>query len=138
MIYSCTKLFREDVKIDTFQKIKNYTIDKFINEDIQKEGRSLNTKNCKIIELIKDIAEKNDDNVYIRKLSDFLFKTIVIDYYNDFLASNNFKSYLKKDLHKYTMKLKSLNFSENKIQIYKIIYKQKYEGIAKYLKLYND
>ena len=133
LLYSCTKIFREDVKIDTFQKIKNCTIDKFFNEDIQKEGRSLNMKNCKIIELIKDLAEKNDDNVYIKKLSDFLFKTIVIDYYNDFLASNNFKSYLKKDLHKYIRKLKSLNYSENKIQIYKIIFKQKYEGIAKYL-----
>jgi hypothetical protein len=133
LLYSCTKIFREDVKIDTFQKIKNYTIEKFINEDIQKEGRSLNMKNCKIIELIKDIAEKNADNIYIKKLSDFLFKTIVIDYYNDFLASNNFKSYLKKDLHKYIRKLKSLNYSENIIQIYKIIFKQKYEGIAKYL-----
>ena len=133
LLYPCTKSFREDVKIDTFQKIKNCTIDKFIIEDIQKEGRSLNMKNCKIIELIKDIVEKNNDNVYIKKLSDFLFKTIVIDYYNDFLASNNFKLYLKKDLNKYIAKLKSLNYSENKILIYMKIFKQKYEGIAKSL-----
>ena len=90
-------------------------------------------KNCKIIELIKDIVEKNNDNVYIKKLSDFLFKTIVIDYYNNFLASNNFKLYLKKDLNKYIVKLKSLNYPDNKIQIYKKIFRQKYDGIAKYL-----
>ena len=73
LLYSCTKAFREDVKIDTFQKIRNCTIDKFINEDIQKTGMCLNIKNYKIIELIKDIAQKNDDNVYIAKLSNFLF-----------------------------------------------------------------
>ena len=55
-----------------------------------------NIKNAKILELIKDIYEKNNENIYIKKLNNFLYKTIVIDYYNDFLASNNFKSYLKK------------------------------------------
>ncbi len=133
LLVSCTKIFREDVKINTFQKIKNCTIDKFINEDIQQEGRSLNMKNFQIIELIKKIAEKNEDNVYIKNITKFLFKTIVIEYYNDFLKSNNYKSCLKKDLRKYTEKLKALNYTENKIQIYKKIFRQKYDGIAKYL-----
>lgn len=137
LLFPCTKIFREDVKIDTFKKIKYCTLDKYINEDIQNAGRSLNIKNSKIIELIKDIAEKYNDNIYMKKLSDFLFKTIVIDYYNDFLDSNNFKSCLEKDLQKYLEKLISLKYSEDKIQLYKKIFKEKYEGIAKYL-FYTD
>ena len=129
----CTKIFREDVKIDTFKKIKNCTIDKYINEDIQSAGRSLNIKNAKIVDLIKDIAEKYDDNIYIKKLKNFLFKNIVIDYYNDFIESNNFRVCLEKDLKKYAEKLKSLNYPEDKIQLYKKIFKEKYEGIAKCL-----
>ena len=132
-----TKVFREDVKIDTFKKIKNCTIDKYINEDIQGAGRSLNIKNSKVIELIKDIIEKYDDNDYIKQLKNFIFKTVVIDYYNEFLESNNFKSCLEKDLQKYAEKLKSLHYSEDKIQLYKKIFKEKYEGIARYL-FYTD
>ena len=129
----CTKIFREDVKIDTFKKLKNSTIDKYINEDIQSAGRSLNIKNVTIVNLIKDISEKYEDNIYIKKLNDFLFKTIVIDYYNEFLESNSFRTCLEKDLQKYSEKLKSLNYSEDKIQLYKKIFKEKYEGIARYL-----
>ena len=136
-LFPCTKIFREDVKIDTFEKIKNLTIDKYINEDIQGAGRSLNIKNAKILELIKDIYEENNENVYIKKLNNFVFKTIVIDYYNEFLESNNFKSCLEKDLEKYVEKLKSLKYSEDKISLYKKIFKEKYEGIARYL-FYNN
>ena len=136
-LFPCTKIFREDVKIDTFKKIKNLTIDKYINEDIQGAGRSLNIKNAKILELIKDIYEKNNENVYIKKLNNFLFKTIVFDYYNEFLESNNFKSCLEKDLEKYVEKLKALKYSEDKISLYKKIFKEKYEGIARYL-FYNN
>ena len=137
LLFPYTKVFREDVKIDTFRKLKNTTIDKYINEDIQSAGRSLNINNYKIIELIKDIVEKYDDNIYIKKLRNFLFKNIVIDYYNEFLESNNFKSCLQKDLEKYIEKLKSLNYTEEKILLYKKIFKGKYEGIAKYL-FYNN
>ena len=137
LLFPCTKGFREDVKIDTFRKLKNTTIDKYINEDIQSAGRSLNIKNTKIIELIKDIVEKYDDNIYIKKLKNFLFKRIVIDYYNEFLESKNFKSCLEKDLEKYIEKLKSLNYTEEKILLYKKIFKGKYEGIARYL-FYNN
>ena len=136
-LFPFSKIFREDVKIDTFQKIKNCTIDKYIKEDIQSAGRSLNIKNSKIIELIKDIYEKNEDNIYIKKLNEFLFKTIVIDYYNEFLESNSFKSCLEKDLEKYIEKMKSINYSEDKISLYKKIFKEKYEGIARYL-FYTD
>ena len=136
-LYPCTKTFREDVKIDTFKKIKNCTIDKYINEDIQCAGRSLNIKNAKIIDLIKDITEKYGNNIYIKRLNDFLFKTVVIDYYNKFLESSNFKSYLDKDLQKYVEKLIALNYPEEKILLYKKIFKEKYEGIAKYL-FYTD
>ena len=136
-LFPCTKIFREDVKIDTFKKIKNLTIDKYINEDIQGAGRSLNIKNAKILELIKDIYEKNNENIYIKKLNNFLFKTIVIDYYNEFLESKNFKSCLEKDLEKYVEKLKTLKYSEDKISLYKKIFKEKYEGIARYL-FYNN
>jgi len=136
-LFPCTKIFREDVKIDTFKKIKNLTIDKYINEDIQGAGRSLNIKNAKILELIKDIYEKNNENIYIKKLNNFLYKTIVIDYYNQFLESNNFKSCLERDLEKYVEKLKTLKYSEDKISLYKKIFKEKYDGIARYL-FYNN
>ena len=132
-LYPCSKTFREDVKIETLKKIKNSTICNYINEDIQCAGRSLNIKNAKIMELIKDIADKNKDNQYIKKLYDFLFKVNVVDYYNEFLGSNNFKTCLDKDLNKYIEKLNSFNYPQEKINLYKKIFKEKYEGIAKYL-----
>ena len=128
-----SKIFREDVKIDSFKKIKNSTLDKYFQEDIQCAGRSLNIKNSKIIELIKDIKEKYGENENVKKLFDFIFKTIVNDYYNGFLESNDFKICMDKDFQKYLEKLNSLDYSEEKIQIYKKIFKEKYEGIAKYL-----
>jgi len=136
-LYPCSKQFREDVKLDTLKTIKNLTMAKYINEDIQSAGRSLNIKNTKIVDLIVDIAEKNKDNIYIKKLYDFIFNTIVVDYYNDFLGSNSFKTCLEKDLNKYIDKLNSFKYPNEKIQIYKKIFKEKYEGIAKYL-FYNN
>ena len=128
-----SKIFREDVKIDSFKRIKNSTLDKYFQEDIQCAGRSLNIKNSKIIELIKDISEKYGKNEPIKKLNDFLFNNIVIDYYNKFLESDDFKICMDKDVQRYIDKLNSLNYSEDKIQLYKKIFREKYEGIAKYL-----
>ena len=128
-----SKIFREDVKIDSFKKIKNSTIEKYLIEDIQCAGRSLNIKNSNIIELIKDIKEKYGDNEYLKKLNDFIFKNIVNDYYNDFLESSDFKNYMEKDIQKYIERLNSLDYPEEKVQIYKKIFKEKYEGIAKCL-----
>ena len=128
-----SKIFREDVKIDSFKKIKNSTLDKYLIEDIQCAGRSLNIKNSKIIELIKDIKEKNSENEHIKKLFDFIFNNVVNDYYNDFLESEDFKNCMEKDVQKYVEKLNSLDYVEDKIQMYKKIFKEKYEGIARYL-----
>ena len=128
-----SKIFREDVKIDTFKKIKNLSLDKYFLEDIQVAGRSLNIKNSKVIELIKDIYEKYKDNESIKNLYDFIFKTVVIDYYKEFVESNDFKACMEKDKKKYIDKLYSLEYSEDKIQMYKKIFKEKYEGIAKSL-----
>ena len=128
-----SKIFREDVKIDSFKKIKNCTIEKYLIEDIQCAGRSLNIKNSNIIELIKDIKEKYGDNEYVKKLNDFIFKNIVNDYYNDCLESSDFKNYMEKDIQKYIERLNSLDYPEEKVQIYKKIFKEKYEGIAKCL-----
>ena len=128
-----SKMFREDVKIDSFKKIKNCTLDKYFKEDIQVAGRSLNIKNSKVIELIKDIYENNKENENIKKLNDFVFNSIIIDYYNEFLDSNDFKSCMEKDIQKYVDKLYSLEYSEDKISMYKKIFKEKYEGIAKSL-----
>ena len=126
-----SKIFREDVKIDNLRKIKNCTLDKYLQEDIQCAGRSLNIKNSKIVELIKDIKEKYGEKEPIKKLSDFLFKNIIIDYYSDFLESYDFKICMDKDVQRYVEKLNSLDYSEEKIQLYKKIFKEKYEGIAK-------
>ena len=128
-----SKIFREDVKIDSFKKIKNSTIDKYLIEDIQCAGRSLNIKNSNIIELIKDIKEKHGENEHVKKLYNFVFKNIVNDYYNEFLESNDFKNCMEKDIQKYIEKLNSLDYPEEKVQIYKKIFKEKYEGIAKCL-----
>ena len=128
-----SRIFREDVKIDTFRIIKNSTIAKYFLEDIQCAGRSLNIKNSNVIELIKDINEKYGDNDSIKKLYNFLFKNIIIDYYNDFLESDDFKSFMDKDVQKYVEKLYSLDYSEDKIHMYRKIFKEKYEGIAKCL-----
>ena len=128
-----SKIFREDVKIGSFKKIKNSTLDKYLIEDIRCAGRSLNIKNLKIIELIKDIKEKNSENEHVKKLYDFIFKNIVNDYYNDFLESDGFKKCMQKDVQKYIEKLNSLDYLEDKIQMYKKIFEEKYEGIAKYL-----
>lgn len=128
-----SKIFREDVKIDSFKKIKNSTIDKYLIEDIQCAGRSLNIKNSNIIELINDIKEKHEDNEHVKKLYNFVFKNIVNDYYNEFLESNDFKNCMEKDIQKYIEKLNSLDYPEEKVQIYKKIFKEKYEGIAKCL-----
>ena len=136
-LYPCSKAFREDVKIETLKKIKNSTIGNYINEDIQCAGRSLNIKNAKIMALIKDIADKNDDNQYIKKLYDFLFKVNVVDYYNEFLGSNSFKTCLDKDLNKYIEKLNGFKYPQEKINLYKKIFKEKYEGRARYL-FYNN
>ena len=132
LLYPCSKTFREDVKIETLKKVKNLTIGSYIIEDIQCAGRSLNIKNFKILELIKDIAEKNENNLYIKKLYNFLFKVNVVDFYNEFLGSNSFKTCLDKDLSKYIEKLNSLKYPQEKINLYKKIFKEKYEGIAKY------
>ena len=128
-----SKIFREDVKIDSFKKIRNSTLDKYFQEDIQCAGRSLNIKNSKIIELIKDIKEKYGENESIKKLYDFLFNNIVIDFYNKFLESDDFKTCMDNDIQRYIEKLNSLDYPEDKIQMYKKIFKEKYEGIAKYL-----
>ena len=40
---------------------------------------------------------------------------------------------MDRDIQRYIEKLDSLDYSEDKIQIYKKIFKEKYEGIAKYL-----
>ena len=128
-----SKIFREDVKIDSFKKIKNSTLDKYLIEDIQCAGRSINIKNSKIIELIKDIKEKESGNEHIKKLYDFIFNNIVNDYYNDFLESEDFRNCMEKDVQKYVEKLNSLDYVEDKIQMYKKIFKEKYEGIARYL-----
>ena len=130
---SFSKIFREDVKIDSFRKIKNSTLDKYFKEDIQCAGRSLNIKNSKIVELIKDINEKYGETDSVKNLNNFLFKNIIIDYYNNFLESDDFKSCMDRDIQRYIEKLDSLDYSEDKIQIYKKIFKEKYEGIAKYL-----
>ena len=53
------------------------------------------------------------------------------------MESSNFKSCLEKDLQKYVEKLIALNYPEEKILLYKKIFKEKYEGIAKYL-FYTD
>ena len=62
-----------------------------------------------------------------------MINNIVIDFYNKFLESDDFKNCMDKDIQRYIEKLNSLDYSEDKIQMYKKIFKEKYEGIAKYL-----
>ena len=125
-----SKLFREDVKNDSLKKIKSITISKYISEDIQIAGRSLNKHNINVLSKIETIY-MNCEDIEIKKLYDLLFKTSVYDYYESFLNSERFKKCFDKDLAKYSEKLKNLNYSIEKAEMYKRIFREKYEGIAK-------
>ena len=126
-----SKLFREDVKNDSLKKIKSITISKYISEDIQIAGRSLNIHNLNVIQKIEEIYLNFNDNDIIKKVYNLLFKTLVFDYYESFLNSDRFKKCIDKDLAKYTEKLKKLNYSIDKCDLYRRIFKEKYEDIAK-------
>jgi len=132
-----SKQFREDIKIESLKKNKNLTIGKYISEDIQNAERSLNlNNNFKVVQKIEKIYENFnnfDDNVFqiVKKLYFLINKTIVFDYYENFLKSERFKKCFEKDLMKYHNKLKNLKFSKEKIDLYCEIFKEKYEGIAK-------
>jgi hypothetical protein len=126
-----SKLFREDVKNDSLKKIKSITISKYISEDIQIAGRSLNIHNLNVIQKIEEIYFNFNDNDIIKKVYNLLFKTLVFDYYESFLHSDRFKKCIDKDLVKYIEKLKKLNYSNDKCDLYRRIFKEKYEDIAK-------
>ena len=126
-----SKLFREDVKIASLKKIKGITISKYISEDIQIAGRSLNINNLNTIQKIEEIYLNFNDNDIIKKVYNLLFKTLVFDYYESFLHSDRFKKCIDKDLVKYIEKLKKLNYSNDKCDLYRRIFKEKYEDIAK-------
>ena len=125
-----SKLFREDVKNDTLKKIKSITISKYVCEDIQIAGRSLNIHNLNVSQKIEEKYFIFNDCDMI-KLYNLMFKTLIYDYYEEFLNSDRFKKCFEKDLAKYSEKLKNLNYSLEKSELYKRIFKEKYEGIAK-------
>ena len=131
-----SKQFREDIKIESLKKNKNLTIGKYISEEVQNAERSLNNNNnYKVIQKIEKIYENynNDDDNFeiIKKLYFLINKTIVFDYYEQFLKSERFKKCFEKDLMKYHNKIKNFKFSKEKIDLYCEIFKEKYEGIAK-------
>jgi len=125
-----SKLFREDVKNDSLKKIKSITISKYISEDIQIAGRSLNIHNLNVSQKIEE-KYLNFNDSEMSKLYKLMFNTLVYDYYEAFLNSERFKKCFEKDLAKYSEKLKNLNYSLEKSELYKRIFKEKYEGIAK-------
>ncbi len=126
-----SKLFREDVKNDSLKKIKSITISKYVCEDIQIAGRSLNINNLNVSQKIEEKYLNFNDSDMV-KLYNLMFKTLVYDYYEAFLNSERFKKCFEKDLAKYSEKLKNLNYSLEKSELYKRIFKEKYEDIAKY------
>ena len=131
-----SKQFREDIKIESLKKNKNLTIGKYISEEVQNAERSLNNNNnYKVIQKIEKMYENynNDDDNFeiIKKLYFLINKTIVFDYYEQFLKSERFKKCFEKDLMKYHNKIKNFKFSKEKIDLYCEIFKEKYEGIAK-------
>ena len=130
-LFSNSKSFREDVKNDTFKKIKCITISKYICEDLQIAGRSLNIHNLNVSKKIEEIYFicNNDE---IKKIYNLLYKTYVYEYCEEFFNSERFKKCFEKDLAKYLEKLKKLNYSFEKTDLYKRIFKEKYEDIAKY------
>ena len=125
-----SKNFREDVKIESLKKYRDITIGKYISEDVNNAGRSLNMDNIALIEKIEKIYENDPTNELIKQIYFLLTRTIVSDYYDKFLHSERFKNCFEKDIEKYCEKLSALQFSEEKKEIYKKIFKEKYEGIA--------
>ena len=125
-----SKNFREDVKIESLKKYRDIAIGKYISEDVNNAGRSLNMDNIALIEKIEKIYENDPKNELVKQIYFLLTRTIVSDYYDNFLHSERFKNCFEKDIEKYCEKLSALQFSEEKKEIYKKIFKEKYEGIA--------
>jgi chaperonin GroEL (HSP60 family) len=127
-----SKNFREDVKIESLKTYKHLTIAKYISEDVNNAERSLNMANVALISKINDLKENEDTNCEIKQIYDLLNNTCVVDYYNEFLNSERFKKCFEKDIEKYVEKLEGIGgLSKERKDIYKIIFKEKYEGIAK-------
>ena len=127
-----SKNFREDVKIESLKNYKHLTIAKYISEDVNNAERSLNMANVALISKINDLKENEDTNCEIKQIYDLLNNTCVVDYYNEFLNSERFKKCFEKDIEKYVEKLEGIGgLSKERKDIYKIIFKEKYEGIAK-------
>ena len=127
-----SKNFREDVKIESLKNYKHLTIAKYISEDVNNAERSLNMANVALISKINDLKENEDTNCEIKQIYDLLNNTCVVDYYNEFLNSERFKKCFEKDIEKYVEKLEGIGgLSKERKYIYKIIFKEKYEGIAK-------
>ena len=79
----------------------------------------------------RNIGTINFNDSEMSKLYKLMFNTLVYDYYEAFLNSERFKKCFEKDLAKYSEKLKNLNYSLEKSELYKRIFKEKYEGMAK-------
>lgn len=127
-----SKNFREDVKIESLKNYKHLTIAKYISEDVNNAERSLNMANVALISKINDLKENENSNCEIKQIYDLLNNTCVVDYYNEFLNSERFKKCFEKDIEKYVEKLEGIGgLSKERKDIYKIIFKEKYEGIAK-------
>lgn len=129
-----SKSFREDVKLDSLAKIKNISIKNYILEDIdsQNVGRSLNKKNLQLWQVIQKISDEMEiKNESFKKLKNFLENSIVYDFYKEFLNSKRLEICVENDMKKYLDKLQRLGYSKEKIDLYKVIYKEKYLGIAK-------
>lgn len=125
-----TKGFREDVKIESLQKIKDLTIAKYISEETQVAGRSLNWDNYSLNEKVIQLYSK-DKSKLIKCLYEMLNKTVVFDYYSNFLSGERFKKCFEKDMLKYKQKLEGMKFSKSKMDVYMAIFREKYTGIAK-------
>ena len=126
-----TKGFREDVKIESLHKIKDLTIAKYIAEDTQVAGRSLNWDNYSLNEKVSQLYSSQGDNQLIKELYDLLNNKVIYDYYSEFIISSRYKKCFEKDLQKYKEKLNELNFSKSKADIYIGIFREKYTGISK-------
>jgi hypothetical protein len=130
-----SKEFRENVKNDSLKEYGNLTIARYICEDVQAERSIISNRknnNYAIIELIEKLYESCENDI-IKKLNSLLNKTLVKDYYEDFLKSQRYRKCFQKDVEKYKRKLdnENFNFKEEKRNQFAEIYSEKYDGIAR-------
>jgi hypothetical protein len=130
-----SKEFRENVKNEFLKLYGNQTVAKYVCEDVlveRKQPTSVGLENNKkLIAKIEELYLIYSECSPLKKLFTLFHKTLVKDFYAQFLNSSRYTKCEEKDIMKYAQKLDSIEFSRETKKIFSEIYALKYDGIAK-------